>query len=195
MIKSGELSVPTLLHDEKLFHWFVCSAKYPLAIVNRLLSAYGADSGCAYEIGCTFAKMVENSSMGLHAKVLNLHFMVGSFHGLAHTNHKCQLDWHPMYINGAGHTEGEGCEHVFSMSNELACSTRHGTQFHCHQALEQYFTFWDEDKYATLSMLTLLIIIMQLIQGSRSIYSQPLPRSHSSCPDPDRRTHNPEVPT
>ncbi|KAI5987211.1 hypothetical protein EDD15DRAFT_2136971, partial [Pisolithus albus] len=38
MIKSGEL------------------AKYPLAIVNRLLAVYGKNGGVAYDIGCAFAK-------------------------------------------------------------------------------------------------------------------------------------------
>ena len=120
------------------------SAKYPLAIIDRLLSVYGPN------IGCAFAKTVENSTLNSRAQALNLRFMVGSFHGLAH-NHKCQLDWHPTYVKGAGLTEGEGCEHVFSISNDLARSTRHGTQFHRHQAIEQYFAFWDEDKYAALS--------------------------------------------
>ncbi|KAG1718190.1 hypothetical protein EDB19DRAFT_1899512 [Suillus lakei] len=76
--------------------------------------------------------------------------MVGTFHGHAH-NQRCQLDWHPMYIPGTGHTEGEGCEHIFSTSNELACSTRHVNHFHRHQAIEEHFAFWDADKYAALS--------------------------------------------
>lgn len=50
-------------------------------------------------------------------------------------------------------TQGEGCEHVFSSSNELARSTRHASPFHRHQAIEQHFSFWDEDKYAALSKL------------------------------------------
>ncbi|KAG1769947.1 hypothetical protein EV702DRAFT_978318 [Suillus placidus] len=76
--------------------------------------------------------------------------MVGAFHGHAH-NRKCQLDWHPMYIPGTGHTEGEGCEHVFSSSNELARGTRHASSFHRRQTVEEHFSFWDADKYATLS--------------------------------------------
>ncbi|KAG1733397.1 uncharacterized protein EDB91DRAFT_1028248, partial [Suillus paluster] len=76
--------------------------------------------------------------------------MVGVFHRHTH-NHKCQLDWHPMYIPGTGHTEGEGCEHVFSSSNELARSTRHASPFHRRQTIEEHFSFWDTDKYATLS--------------------------------------------
>ncbi|KAG1848223.1 hypothetical protein F4604DRAFT_1594025 [Suillus subluteus] len=76
--------------------------------------------------------------------------MVGAFHGHAH-NRRCQIDWHPMYIDGTGYMEGEGCEHVFSSSNELARSTRHANPFHRHQSIEQHFSFWDEDKYAALS--------------------------------------------
>ncbi|KAG1835965.1 hypothetical protein DFJ58DRAFT_719206 [Suillus subalutaceus] len=76
--------------------------------------------------------------------------MVGAFHGHAH-NRRCQIDWHPMYIDGTGHTEGEGFEHVFSSSNELARSTRHANPFHRHQSIKQHFSFWDEDKYAALS--------------------------------------------
>jgi hypothetical protein len=56
-----------------------------------------------------------------------------------------------LYIKGTGHSDGEGCEHVFSSSNDLARGTRHATRFHRHQAIEEHFTFWDQDKYANLS--------------------------------------------
>ncbi|KAG1791821.1 uncharacterized protein HD556DRAFT_1240156 [Suillus plorans] len=46
MVKSGEL------------------AKYPLAIVDRLLTVYGKNGGCAYDIGCAFAKTLGNSTLG-----------------------------------------------------------------------------------------------------------------------------------
>lgn len=125
-------------------------AKYPLAIINRLLAVYGSDGGLAYDIGCAFATTLANSTLGPRARALNLRLMVGAFHGHAH-NRQCQLNWHPMYITGSGHTEGEGCEHVFSASNELARGTRHATSFHRHQAIEQHFAFWYMDKYAALS--------------------------------------------
>jgi Kyakuja-Dileera-Zisupton transposase len=86
----------------------------------------------------------------MRAGELDFRLMVGAFHGHAH-NRKCQLDWHPMYIPGTGHTEGEGCEHIFSSSNELARSTRHASPFHRRQTIEEHFSFWDTDKYATLS--------------------------------------------
>ncbi|KAG2738887.1 hypothetical protein P692DRAFT_201842716 [Suillus brevipes Sb2] len=132
MIRSGELS------------------KYPLAIVDKLLATYGKGGGCAYDIGCAFTKTLSNSSLAPRAQQLGFRLMVGAFHGHAH-NRKCQLDWHPMYIPGTGHSEGEGCEHIFSASNALARGTRHSTKFHRHQSIEQHFAFWNDDKYANLS--------------------------------------------
>ncbi|KIK35799.1 hypothetical protein CY34DRAFT_95461, partial [Suillus luteus UH-Slu-Lm8-n1] len=135
---------------KKMFSVFD-DAKYPLALMNRLLSVYGVNGGCAYDIGCAFTKTLANSSIGPLAKNLNLRMMVGAFHGHAH-NQRCQLDWHPMYIEGTGLTEGEGCEHIFSSSNDLAWSTRHVSPFHRQQTIEEHFAFWDQDKYAALSV-------------------------------------------
>ncbi|KAG1783913.1 hypothetical protein EV702DRAFT_958142 [Suillus placidus] len=134
MIRSGEL------------------AKYPLAIIDKLLAVYGKGGACAYDIGCAFTKTLGNSSLGLRAHQLGFRLMVGAFHGHAH-NRKCQLDWHPMYIPGTGHSEGEGCEHIFSASNALARGTRHASTFHRHQVIEQHFAFWNDDKYAALSKI------------------------------------------
>ncbi|KAG1724776.1 hypothetical protein EDB19DRAFT_1897859 [Suillus lakei] len=134
MIQSGKLS------------------KYPLAIIDNLLTVYGRNGGCAYDIGCTFSKTLTNSTLSPRMHSLGFRMMVGVFHGHAH-NQRCQLDWHPMYILGTGHTEGEGCEHIFSASNELARSTRHANHFHRHQAIEEHFAFWDANKYAALTEL------------------------------------------
>jgi hypothetical protein len=127
------------------------SAKYPLALVNRLIDILGSKVGCAYDIGCAFSKTLENSSLSDKAKDALFRLMVGAFHGHAH-NRLCQLRWHPLYIKGTGHTEGEGCEHIFSSSNDLARSTRHASRFHRHQSIDEHFNFWDQDKYANLSM-------------------------------------------
>lgn len=97
------------------------------------MTVYGQNGACAYDIGCAFSKTLSTSSLGPRAQSLALRMMVGAFHGHAH-NRKCQLDWHPMFITGTGHTEGEGCEHIFSSSNELARSTRHASTFHRHQS-------------------------------------------------------------
>ncbi|KAG2049002.1 hypothetical protein BDR06DRAFT_984575 [Suillus hirtellus] len=85
---------------------------------------------------------------------------VGAFHGHAH-NCKCQLVWHSMYILGTGHSEGEGCEHIFSALNKLAHSTRHASPFHC-PAIEKHFTFWDADKYAVLSTKQISVLAAEL---------------------------------
>jgi len=118
------------------------SAKYGLAVVNQLIDAFGAKIGCAYDIGCAFSKTLKNSSISQKAKDAAFRLMIGAFHGHAHNCH-CQLQWHPLYIQGTGHSGGEGCEHVFSSSNDLAWSTCHATCFHRHQSIEEHFNFWD----------------------------------------------------
>ncbi|KIK75826.1 hypothetical protein PAXRUDRAFT_36957 [Paxillus rubicundulus Ve08.2h10] len=144
-------------------------AKYPLTIVDCLLSVYGANAGCAYDIGCAFSKTVKNSVLKLKAHSLNLHCMVGAFHSYAH-NRKCQIDWHPMYIQGTGNTEGEGCEHVFSSSNELAQGTHHSSHCHWHQAIEQHFAFWNEDKYEALKQVYLELLKQPPLEDQVAIH-------------------------
>ncbi|KAG2125849.1 hypothetical protein BD769DRAFT_1628512 [Suillus cothurnatus] len=82
------------------------ASKYLLAIIDKLLTIYRKNSGCTYDIGCAFSKTLTNSSLDFHLM-------------------------HPMYIPGTGHTEGKGCKHIFSSSNELACSMRHTIKFPC----------------------------------------------------------------
>ncbi|KAG1867721.1 hypothetical protein F4604DRAFT_1881618 [Suillus subluteus] len=111
--------------------------------------------------------------------------MVGAFHGHAH-NRKCQLVWHPMYILGTGHSEGEGCEHIFSASNELARGTRHASLFHQHQTIEEHFTFWDADKYAlnfllnhyreAMKQISVLTAELAIIQSELGLADTDFPR-------------------
>ncbi|KAG2365334.1 hypothetical protein BDR07DRAFT_1449848 [Suillus spraguei] len=73
-----------------------------------------------------------------------------------------------MYIEGMGHMEGEGYEHIFSLSNDLARSTWHATTFHRHQSIKQHLAFWDEDKYAALikyirTLTTELLVIQETL--------------------------------
>ena len=128
----------------------ISSAKYPLVIINRLINILGKKAGCAYDIGCAFATTLEHSSLAEKAKDASFRLMVGAFHRHAH-NRLCQLSWHPLYIDRAGRTDGEGCEQVFSSSNDLARSTWHATCFHHHQSIEEHFNFWNQDKYGNLS--------------------------------------------
>ncbi|KAI6036166.1 hypothetical protein BKA83DRAFT_4040727, partial [Pisolithus microcarpus] len=94
-------------------------AKYPLAVLEHLLAVYGQNGAVFYDIGCAFNTTARNGALGPTIHALNLRLMVGAFHGHAH-NHKCQLDWHLLYVCGTGHTKGEGCEHIFLASNTLA---------------------------------------------------------------------------
>ncbi|KAG2147967.1 hypothetical protein DEU56DRAFT_730319 [Suillus clintonianus] len=60
------------------------STKYLLAIIDKLLTVYGQNGGCAYNIGCTFSKTLTNSTLGPCAHNLGFQMMVGAFHGHAH---------------------------------------------------------------------------------------------------------------
>ncbi|KAI0245146.1 hypothetical protein BJV78DRAFT_1090236, partial [Lactifluus subvellereus] len=124
--------------------------KYPLAMVNRLMDVHGPNIACGYDIGCTFSKTLSTSLLGSRADELSFRLVVGSFHGHGH-NRACQLDWHPHYVTGMGQADFEGCERIFVSSNALAPGMRHVSTFHRHQAIEQHFAFWDEDKYTALS--------------------------------------------
>ena len=121
--------------------------KYPLAILNRLLDVYGFDIGGAYDIACGFGKIVQWSSLGKKAAEFRYQGIVPAFHGHAH-NRGCQVNWHPMYMEGTGLEDFEECERTFSKSNELAPCTRLATAFHRHQKIEQHFAFHDVDKHA-----------------------------------------------
>ncbi|KAG1816408.1 uncharacterized protein BJ212DRAFT_1213235, partial [Suillus subaureus] len=121
--KSG-IFIAACHHRFVLLTCDMSSTKYHLAIIEHLLTVYRQNGAHTYNIGCAFAKTLANSTLGQHASSLNLQMMVGAFHGHTH-NQQCQLDCHPMYIEGTGHTEGEGCKHVFSSSNKLAQSTCH----------------------------------------------------------------------
>lgn len=124
--------------------------KYPLATIKRLITVGGKKIGGAYDIGCALDITLQGTSLIDFVRENDFSLMVGAFHGHAH-NRLCQLQWHPTYIKGTGHSEGEGCEQVFSASNDLTRASRHASTFHRHQMIKQHFQFWDEDKYANLS--------------------------------------------
>ncbi|KAH9923377.1 uncharacterized protein B0H18DRAFT_1085727 [Fomitopsis serialis] len=128
MIRSGELM------------------KYPLAIVNKLIEVYGEDIAVGYDIACAFWKTLERSCLAERARSAHLRGVVCAFHGYSH-NCWCQLHWHPMYLEGVGKEDFEGCERLFSESNALAGNTRLATAFHRAQAIKQHFAFWGEQKH------------------------------------------------
>ncbi|KAJ7217557.1 hypothetical protein C8J57DRAFT_1254979 [Mycena rebaudengoi] len=98
MVRSGEL------------------AKYPLAIVDALLDAFGPKLGVGYDIGCGFGTTVCNSPLGKKAKDLKMKTLVGAFHGHAH-NRLCQLEYLANYVPGMGLEDLEGCPFDMQVSS------------------------------------------------------------------------------
>ncbi|KAJ6470477.1 hypothetical protein C8R45DRAFT_1055093 [Mycena sanguinolenta] len=133
MIRSGEL------------------AKYPLAVVEQLLDAFGMKLGAGYDVGCHFEATVANSELGEKAKEKKMKCLVGSFHGHAH-NRLCQLSFLATYVAGIGLEDLEGCERFFSRSNGLAKSCRYASRFHRQQEITTYAKHVDSfETYANLS--------------------------------------------
>ncbi|KAJ6451554.1 hypothetical protein C8R45DRAFT_1057106 [Mycena sanguinolenta] len=133
MVRSGELS------------------KYPLAIVNTLLDAFGLKIGGGYDIGCHFETTINNSNLGDKARKNQFQSLVGSFHGHAH-NHLCQLSFLATYVLGMGLEDLEGCERYFSRSNGLARSVRYASKFHRKQEITTFMREMDDfETYANLS--------------------------------------------
>ncbi|KAG1841143.1 hypothetical protein DFJ58DRAFT_666711 [Suillus subalutaceus] len=126
-------------------------AKYPLAIVAKLLDAFGDDLGGGYDIGCQFQTTLDNSSLGPLARSLRHSCLVGAFHGHAHRR-LCQLFSLTTYIKGIGIEDLETCERTFSKSNSLASALRYTSVFHRQQAIDSYFEHNDElEVYGNLS--------------------------------------------
>ncbi|KAF8572888.1 hypothetical protein K439DRAFT_1377120, partial [Ramaria rubella] len=134
-------------------------AKYPLAIMNRLVDVFGHDLMCGYDIRCGFSITANNSPLlGGKLQEKQTCFCCGSFHGHAHCR-LCQLDWHPLYIEGSGLEEYEGCERAFSDSNGTGRRTQYATRFHRKQILVLHFECWDKDRYQDLSKFIWLYFI------------------------------------
>ncbi|KIK33852.1 hypothetical protein CY34DRAFT_26971 [Suillus luteus UH-Slu-Lm8-n1] len=108
-------------------------AKYPLAVVAKLLNVFGADLGGGYNIGCQFKTTLDNSILGPQARALRHSCLVGAFHGHAHRR-ICQLDHLATYVKGLGLEDLETCD-----------------VFHCQQLISAYFQHNDEyDVYPKL---------------------------------------------
>ncbi|KAJ7323994.1 hypothetical protein DFH08DRAFT_711539 [Mycena albidolilacea] len=133
MVRSGEL------------------AKYPLAIVEVLLDAFGLKIGGGYDIGCHFGTTLSNSELGDKARKNQFRSLLGSFHGHAH-NRLCQLSFLATYVEGMGLEDLEGCERYFSRSNGLAKSVRYASKFHHRQEITTFMKQIDDlETYANLS--------------------------------------------
>ncbi|KIL56327.1 hypothetical protein M378DRAFT_188578 [Amanita muscaria Koide BX008] len=153
MVRSGEL------------------AKYPLATVNALLSAFGPNLGVGYDIGCQFQTSVSRSPLQEQAASLKLTPLVGSFHGHAH-NRLCQLSHLSTYVKGVGLEDLEGCEQFFSKSNALANCTRYASTFHRQQEITLFFNH--VDNYDTYPNLIKFLVdnyyhVLEILQGEETL--------------------------
>jgi hypothetical protein len=120
-------------------------------MVSTVLSTYGPNAFIAYDVGCSFKATVSRSSLGDLARSQNLLVGVPSWHGFSHNRH-CQLTNHPLYLNGLGLEDGEGCERVFSRTNGCARVTRHNTKYHRKQLIGLTLEQWNLEKFANLGM-------------------------------------------
>ncbi|KAK7434319.1 hypothetical protein VKT23_020269 [Stygiomarasmius scandens] len=137
--------------------------KYPLAIVNKLLSILEEDRvrrqrpppensvGIGYDCGCKLKKTVARSPMRDLARKQCLKILVGILHGHGH-GRACQLDNLLLYQKDAGSEDLEGCERFFSKSNNLASATRYASKFHRRQTISEYAYHNDHfEAYGNLS--------------------------------------------
>ena len=120
--------------------------KYPLATVNQLLQDFGSDICLGYNIMCTFYTTLRNSSLGQKAMAFRLSGVVPAFHGHAH-NCGCQVQWHPLYVEGVALEDFEECERTFCRSNELTSVTRLAMPYHHQQHIDEHLHFHDLDKH------------------------------------------------
>ncbi|KAJ6510472.1 hypothetical protein C8R45DRAFT_1050270 [Mycena sanguinolenta] len=101
--------------------------KYPLAVVNELLQAFGLKIGGGYDIGCHFETTLRKSGLGDKARE-------NRFQSL-----------------GLGLEDLEGCEQYFSRSNALAKSVCYMSKFHRRQDITTFMKQIDDlETYATL---------------------------------------------
>ncbi|KAI6145586.1 hypothetical protein BKA82DRAFT_4330608 [Pisolithus tinctorius] len=126
-------------------------AKYPIAIVSRLMKVFGADLGGGYDIGCQFSTTLAKSVIGKDVEQNRHTCLVPAFHGHAHRR-LCQLSHLTVYTEGLGLEDLETCERTFSKSNALASSLCYASAFHRQQAINAYFSHNDAyEVYASIS--------------------------------------------
>ncbi|KAG9122891.1 hypothetical protein FRC07_000534 [Ceratobasidium sp. 392] len=127
-------------------------AKYGLSTIDKIVRIFGK-ALCGYDVGCAFKK---TSSRRLIAGPCGCDaepgYCVGALHASAH-HRGCQVHHHARLFPGAGLTDFENCETLFSSSNRLASGTRLASNYHRHQRIDQHLDGWDDDQHANLGYL------------------------------------------
>lgn len=112
-------------------------AKYPLAIVNKVLDTHDDNTLGGYDIGCGFQTTVNNTSIGPKFRAKGARMCVNAFHGYSH-NYPCQLKHHPNVIRGIGIEDLETMERIFNATNRLASVTRYMSPYRRLLCIETY---------------------------------------------------------
>ncbi|GJF00948.1 hypothetical protein PsYK624_172520 [Phanerochaete sordida] len=81
--------------------WSGERAKYPLAVISKILDYLEDDILITYNIGCTTETTVRHSVLGEKFAKQNAMFCVPAFYAYTH-NHVCQMLYHPNNIEGMG---------------------------------------------------------------------------------------------
>ncbi|KAJ3529004.1 hypothetical protein NM688_g7917 [Phlebia brevispora] len=136
MIRSGEL------------------AKYPIAMVAKMIDALEKDLSIGYDIGCEFEKTMGRTSLGALVKERGLRFVVNAFHRYTHC-YPCQLRYHPNIVVSMRLEDLETLERTFSTSNHLASITRYASPYWRRLFIEAFFRQWDDDKNLNLGTFIL----------------------------------------
>ncbi|PIL29500.1 hypothetical protein GSI_08308 [Ganoderma sinense ZZ0214-1] len=133
MVRSGEL------------------AKYPLAIVAKILDKIPGKKLIGYDIGCAFGDTVLHTSLKSAFEASGSRFCVNAFHGYSHS-YDCQVQHHPNVIAGIGLEEMETLERIFSASNQLAPVIRYASTYRRLSFIHAFFRHWDSEKYANIGL-------------------------------------------
>ncbi|KAG1791005.1 hypothetical protein EV424DRAFT_1549531, partial [Suillus variegatus] len=83
-------------------------AKYPLAVVSKLLDTFGSNLGGGYDIGCRFKTTLSRSSLGQRARELNHTSLVEGISTDTTHQRLCQLDNSATYVDGIGLEDPRG---------------------------------------------------------------------------------------
>ncbi|KAG8722579.1 hypothetical protein FRC09_006050 [Ceratobasidium sp. 395] len=127
------------------------TAKYPLAIFDKLVAVHGDHLAIAYDIACSFFKSLKRSkSLGEIFEILKSLLIVPVFHAWVH-NRLCQISWHLVWQPSLGLKDFEWCERVFSSSNQVARCTRHTSQSTQHRMIKLHFRCWDSDREGSIA--------------------------------------------
>ena len=127
-----------------------CRAKFPLAIIGKALKVLGDRWASGYDIGCSFAKTIEASSLRKAFLDAGCRCCVNTFHRYSHS-YDCQKQNYPNVIDGISLEDLETMECIFSASNVLGGVTQYMSRYHHRVFIDAFFRQWDAEKYANLA--------------------------------------------